>query len=65
LFTAPFAGTTNYNAYGAAVISRRQIILRLSDYIAGQYWLTSNVWKSGANSADIVGVFTAPVPLGT
>jgi hypothetical protein len=62
LFTAPFAGTTNYNAYGAPVIFRRQIILRLSDYIAGQYWLTSNVYTSGAESADIVGVFTAPVP---
>ena len=62
LFTAPFVGTTNYNAYGAQVTFRKQIILRLSDYIAGQYWLTSNVWTSGAVSADIVGVFTAPVP---
>lgn len=51
-----------FYAYGSvsAGPNRRQIILRLSDYVAGQYWLTNNVWSSGGESADIVGVWSNP-----
>lgn len=59
-FTALRAGA--FDAYGSESAGpfRRQIILRLSDYISGAYWLTNNVWSSGGESADIVGVWSNP-----